>query len=118
MINYGGHLGNDSVLTLFQDARISFLAANNLSEINIGSQIGLIQNDAAVQYLAEGFLHEEITTKVSFEITSKFGFDIFYQIENESQNKIIAKGKTGMIAYDYALKKVSLIPSSFLSLIK
>lgn len=118
MINYGGHLGNDSVLTIFQDTRIAFLATNNLSEINIGNEIGLIQNDAAVQYLSEGFLHDEITTKISFEITSKFGFDIIYQIENAANNKIVAIGKTGMIAFNYQTKKISPIPPSFATLIQ
>lgn len=117
MINYGGHLGNDAVLTIFQDARIAFFKANNLSEINIGNELGIIQSDAAVQYLSEGHLHDEITTTIAFDITSTIGFDIYYKIETKGATKPIAIGKTGMITFDYKAKKMSQTPSSFIDFI-
>lgn len=113
LINYGGHLGNDAVLTLFQDARIAFLKANALSEINLGNNVGVIQSDAAVQYLSEGHLHDHITISLSLEITSKIGFDFYYKIEAEGKSKPIAIGKTGMIAFNYELKKLAAIPEKF-----
>jgi len=118
MINYGGHLGNDSVLTIFQDARIAFFHKNGLSEVNIGDELGIIQSDAAVQYLSEGRLHDEITTTIAFEITSNLGFDIYYKIESKNASKPIAIGKTGMITFNYKTKKMSQIPNSFSNLIK
>ncbi len=118
MINYGGHLGNEAVLTIFQDARIAFLHENGLSEINIGNELGIIQSDAAIQYLSEGHLHDKIITTIAFEITSKVSFDIYYKIELKNALKPISVGKTGMIIFNYKTKKMSQTPSSFLNLIK
>jgi acyl-CoA thioesterase FadM len=118
MINYGGHLGNDSVLTIFQDARIAFFHHHGLSEVNIAEELGIIQTDAAIQYLSEGKLHDEITTSIAFEITSSIGFDIYCKIESENGSKPIAIGKIGMIIFNYNTKKMSQIPDSFRELIK
>ena len=118
MINYGGHLGNDSILTIFQDARIAFLNSNGLSEINLGDGLGLIQNDAAIQYISEGHLHDEITTSIAFKITSSISFDIYYKVESKNRIKPIAIGKTGMVIYNYSIKKMSQIPNSFRNLIE
>lgn len=116
-INYGGHLGNDSILTIFQDARIAFFLSNKLSEINIGNELGIIQSDAAIQYKSEGHLHEEITTEVAIIPTSKIGFDIYCKITSLATKKVIAIGKTGMITFNYATKKMAPTPESFLQLI-
>lgn len=116
-INYGGHLGNDSVLTIFQDARIAFFLSNKLAENNIGENLGIIQNDAAVQYLSEGHLHEQIITEVAILPTSKIGFDVYYKITAIDSGKVISIGKTGMITYSYTNKKIASTPDSFLKLI-
>ncbi len=118
MINYGGHLGNDAVLTIFHDARIAFFHKHGLTEIDLADGLGVIQSDAAVQYLSEGSLHDEITTSVAFEITSSIGFDIYYKIESKNGSKPIAIGKTGMVTFNYGTKKMSQIPDSFHDLIK
>ena len=118
MINYGGHLGNDSVLTIFHDARIAFFHKHGLTELNISDDSGVIQNDAAVQYISEGKLHDEITTSIAIEVTSSRGFDIYYKIESKNGSKPIAIGKTGMIMFNYGTKKMSQVPDSFRDLIK
>lgn len=118
MVNYGGHLGNDSVLTIFHDARIAFFYKHGLTEVNLSDGLGIIQSDAAIQYLSEGILRDEITTSLAFEITSNKSFDIYYKIEAKNKTKPIALGKTGMVVFNYSTKKMSQIPNSFLNLIK
>ena len=118
MVNYGAHLGNDAVLTIFHDARIAFFHKHGLTEVNLSNELGIIQSDAAVQYMSEGQLHDEITTSLAFEITSSKSFDIYYKIEAKNRIKPIAVGKTGMVIFNYSTKKMSQIPNSFLNLIK
>ena len=118
MVNYGGHLGNDAVLTIFHDARIAFFHKHELTEVNLSDGSGIIQSDAAIQYLSEGRLHDEITTSLAFEVTSNKSFDIYYKIEVKNKIKPIAIGKTGMVMFNYSTKKMSQIPNSFLNLIK
>ena len=41
---------------------------------------------------------------------SKIGFDLIYKLEKEEDRKIVAIAKTGMICYDYTVKKITAIP--------
>ena len=43
-LNYGGHVGNDTVLTLFHEARMQFLSFYGASEMNFGG-VGLIMRN-------------------------------------------------------------------------
>ena len=64
-INYGGHVGNDSILTIMQDARLLFYRANGFkNEISFEGSIGQIIADASVQYKVESFLGEQLLINV------------------------------------------------------
>ncbi len=53
-VNYGGHVGNDSILGLMHDARLRFLIKLGFkSEIDITENIGIIVADVAIQYKSE-----------------------------------------------------------------
>ena len=58
-INYGGHLGNDAVLTLCHEARIRFFTAIGHSEMSLFGR-GIIMTDAMISYRSEGNLGDEI----------------------------------------------------------
>ncbi|KXK41515.1 MAG: esterase [Bacteroidetes bacterium OLB11] len=53
-INYGGHVGNDSMLAIIHEARLSWLKSLQLSEMDIGG-CGLIMAESIVQYKKESF---------------------------------------------------------------
>jgi hypothetical protein len=44
---------------------------------------------------------------------SKIGFEIFYKLEKEINGKkiLVASAKTGMVCYDYSVKKIAAIPT-------
>jgi 4-hydroxybenzoyl-CoA thioesterase len=44
-INYGGHLGNDRLLSLVHEARVQWLASHDWTELDVDG-IGLIMTDA------------------------------------------------------------------------
>ena len=48
-VNYGGHLGNDAVLSLAHEARVRFLALRGFSEKDVEG-VGIMMVDAAVVY--------------------------------------------------------------------
>ena len=50
-INYNDHLGNDTMLSLAQEARLRFLSKYGFTELNIAGA-GIIMVDAAVRYKA------------------------------------------------------------------
>jgi acyl-CoA thioester hydrolase len=114
-INYGGHVGNDSILSIMQEARMKFI--NHLGykdEISITDTIGIIVADAAVIYKSESFYGDIMDVKIAIEDISKYGFDMLYQLNNIEKGKEIARGKTGIVCLDYSTRKLATIPTNFL----
>jgi acyl-CoA thioester hydrolase len=110
-LNYGGHVGNDSFLSLIHEARQQFLNNFGYSELNI-ENVSLIMTDASIEFKKELNYKDEIKTSVAASGFDKYGFDIFYKLEIiNDQNLILAgKAKTGMFCYDYQNKKLMIVP--------
>ena len=85
-INYGGHAGNDTILSLAHEARVQFLKKAGYSELNMEG-IGLIITDAGVEYKSELFHGETVYVSVKAANFSKAAFDIFYKLEKENGNE-------------------------------
>jgi acyl-CoA thioester hydrolase len=116
-VNYGGHVGNDTVLTLLHEARMQFLKHHGFSEMDFGG-VGLIMSDVIIEFKKEIFYGEEVTISVSVSNFSKIGFDVFYMVVKSQQEIVVAKAKTGMVCYDYKLKKIVSIPEAALQSFK
>jgi acyl-CoA thioester hydrolase len=118
-INYGGHVGNDSILTIMQDARLIFYRAKGFkNEISFEGSVGQIIADASVQYKAESFLGDQLLINIFVDEITKYGFDMLYQIINKENGKEIARGKTGIVCFDYQKRKVASIPDSLLAILR
>lgn len=116
-INYGGHLGNDSVLSICQEVRIQFLNQFGFSELDIDG-LGIIMVDAAVQYKSEGFYGDILLVEVAITDVKKIGCDFVYRISNKKNKNEVAFVKTGIVFFDYEKKKVVPVPANFLKIIK
>jgi len=112
-INYGGHLGNDKILLLVQEARIRYLKQFGYSEMNVEGY-GIIMIDALIEYKSEAFYGDIILIEVKAADFDKFGFDILYKLVNKESGKEIARVKTGILIYDYSRKKIMPVPENFL----
>jgi acyl-CoA thioester hydrolase len=112
-LNYGAHVGNDSILTLMQEARVQWYRSLGFaSEVSFEGSVGQIIADAAIQYKSEAFLGDVITIQLAIADVSKYGFDILYRLINAKTSKEVARGKTGIVCFDYAARKVTSIPES------
>lgn len=111
-LNYGGHVGNDSFLSLIHEARQQYLLSHGYKELSIEG-IGLIMADVAVEYKKELNHGDRVKISVQADGFDKIGFDIFYLLEvvEESGNVIAGKAKTGMMCYDYDAKKRMPVPT-------
>jgi acyl-CoA thioester hydrolase len=111
-VNYGGHLGNDSLLSLTNEARLRFLKQNGFSESNIEG-FSLIMIDAVVVYKSEGFYGDVLRIEVATDNFTGYGFDLIYRIANRETGKEIARVKTGVAFFDYKRNKVVRVPERF-----
>ncbi len=110
-INYGGHVGNDAILSLVHEARQQFLLQFGYSEMNFAGS-SLIMADTAIEYKHELYHRDEIKISVAAAGFDKIGFDLFYLMEVKKEDKWIVAGKikTGMICFDYVSKKKISVP--------
>ncbi len=115
-INYGGHLGNDAVLSIAHEARLRFLKQHNFTELNVGGA-GIIMVDAAVQYKAEGLHGDIMLVEIAVADITGVGCDFVYRCTNKNTGTVIAIVKTGIVFYDYNRKKVVSVPERFISVI-
>lgn len=116
-INYGNHLGNDSLLSLIHEARVRFLLNIGYTEMNIEGS-GIIMNDVAIVYKAEAHYGDILQFNISAVDFHRFGCDLVYGITNKESGKEVARAKTGIVFYDYSRKKVVEVPEKFPALFK
>ncbi|MBL3656321.1 acyl-CoA thioesterase [Fulvivirga sediminis] len=114
-LNYGGHVGNDNILSLMHECRMRFLASLGYkSEIGLGENIGIIISDVIISYKSESFYGDHLTVNISVDDFNKYGFDMFYELINKKTGQQVAIGKTGIVCMNYEKRKVSTIPETFL----
>ena len=111
-INYGNHLGNDSVLSFVHEARTRFFRQYGYTEMDVAG-LGIIMTDSAIVYKAEGFHGDQIQIDITVGDFNKYGCDIFYLMTNKATAVEIAHVKTGIVFFDYDARKVVTLPEQF-----
>jgi acyl-CoA thioester hydrolase len=112
-LNYGGHLGNDRLLSLVHEARVAWLAEHGWSELDCAG-IGLIMGDAALVYQGESFAGDQLVFEVAAAEKSRSGFRLFFRITRagDSGATPIALVENGMICFDYQSRRVAALPAA------
>lgn len=113
-INYGNHLGHDSLISLLHEARMRFLTKNGYTELNIEG-LGILVTNLAVNYLGEAFYGDQLIIDIGLGDIGKTSIDLVYQALDSDKKKDIAKALTTITFYDYQKQKVARIPQEFLS---
>ena len=111
-LNYGGHLDNALLLTLVSEARVRFLKSLGYTELNIEG-VGVLVSDAALQYRSEAFHGEVMVVRMGATDLSRKGFDLVWVMTEQSTQREVARGKTGIVFYDYAARAVVPMPDAF-----
>jgi acyl-CoA thioesterase FadM len=113
-INYGGHVGNDAVLSIIHEARMQYFKSLGYAEMNVGGA-GTIMADVAVEFKHELFYGDIVAVSVTAGELSKVGFDLIYKLETIRPSRVekmilVAAAKTAIICYDYEKKKIITVP--------
>jgi acyl-CoA thioesterase FadM len=110
-INYGNHVGNHAIVEIIHEGRVQFLQGKNFTELEVAGT-SLIMSELLVEYKNESFYKDILRIDLYCSEISKVSFELFYKISTKRNQEeiLIALAKTGMVCYDYQLKKVSTIP--------
>ncbi|MBN2545380.1 MAG: thioesterase family protein [Spirochaetes bacterium] len=113
-INYGGHLGNDALVTILHEARIDLFNKLGATEFDLGDNAtSIIMADLIVNYTGEGFMLDEIKIMTHIDDISSASFRLFHKIIK--QDKTLALAEVGIISYNYKDKQIVEIPEVFLN---
>lgn len=113
-LNYGGHVGNDTIVGMLQDTRAQFLQSLGYKDELSVEDLGLIQTDLAVVYKSELFFGDFLLVRLALSDFNKYGCDFVYQLISKQSNKEIARAKTGIVFFSYSERKINPIPERFL----
>lgn len=111
-INFGGHLDNALLLSLVSEARARFFKALGYTELDVEG-VSIIVADAAVQYRAEAFHGEVMQVDMVANDFSTKGCDLLWRMTNKETQREVARGKTGILFFDYNARKVVPVPENF-----
>lgn len=114
-INYGGHVGNDRVLSLIHEARARFFKSHGLDELNVDG-VGILVADALVIYRAEAFFGDRLRVQLAAQDFNRYGCDMVYRLSHCETSREIARAKTGVVFFDYGVRKIASAPPRFLTL--
>jgi acyl-CoA thioesterase FadM len=109
-INYGGHVGNDAILSIIHEARVLMLRSKGYTELDAGGN-SMIMADVMIAYRGEAFYGDVLTISIYAEEITDRTFDLLYHISTERNGKPadIAHAKTGMACFNYETRKVVAI---------
>jgi 4-hydroxybenzoyl-CoA thioesterase len=111
-INYGNHLDNALLLGLVSEARVRFFKSLGYRELDVEG-VGIIVADAAVQYKAEAFHGDKLKFEMTAADFNKYGCDLVWRASKAASGDEVARGKTGIVFFDYAARKMAPVPEAF-----
>jgi acyl-CoA thioesterase FadM len=110
-LNYGGHLGNDKLLSLIHEARVAFLAHHGFTELDCGGA-SLIMGDTVINYKGEAFAGDLLRFEVAASEPGRSGFRLYYRITRPKDGQTIALAENGMACFDYETRKIRSLPDT------
>ncbi len=112
-INYGGHVGNHTVLSIIHEARMQFLQQYGYTEMNFGG-VGMIMSDVGIEFKNELFYGDKIKASVVITEVSKVSFAFCYKLEKETNGRMVTAvvARTGMVCFNYDVKKMAPVPEA------
>ena len=111
-INYRGHLDNVLLLSVVSEARQRFFESIGQSDLESGG-IGIVIADAAVQYLSEAVLGKTMLVQMTAGDFTGKGCDLPWRMTEKDSGREVARGKMGLVFFDYATRKAVPVPESF-----
>lgn len=111
-MNPAGHLDNALLLAVVSEARARYIESMGYTELDVDGA-GVIVADAALQYKSEAFRGETMEVAMGASAFSKYGCDLLWRMTDLASGREVARGKTGIVFFDYVARKITAVPESF-----
>lgn len=111
-INYGNHLDNAQLIALVAEARVRFFKSMGYRELDIEG-VGIVVADVAAQYRSEAFHGETLVVEMAADDFAEFGCDLVWRLSDKASGREVARGKHGIVFFDYAARAKAPVPAAF-----
>jgi 4-hydroxybenzoyl-CoA thioesterase len=111
-MNWAGHLDNAQLLAVVSEARLRWFKSFGYTEDDVEGR-GVIVADAALQYLSEAFHGEVMEVGLGAADFNKYGCDVLWRMRDQASGREVARGKTGIVFYDYEARRIATVPEGF-----
>jgi 4-hydroxybenzoyl-CoA thioesterase len=111
-VNHGNHLDNARLLSIISEARVRFFKSMGYTELNVEG-VGIVIADVAVQYRSEAIYGETMVVGMSANYFHDHGCDLVWQVRDKDTDREVARGKTGIVFFDYGTRTKALVPAGF-----
>jgi len=113
-INYGNHLDNAQLIALVSEARVRFFKSLGYTELDVEG-VGIVVADVAAQYRSEGRHGETMVVAMAAEHFNRHGCDLVWRMSDKASGREVARGKHGIVFFDYTVRKPAPVPPGFLA---
>ena len=113
-VNQGGHLDNAQLLSLVSEARVRFFRALGYTEADVAG-LATVVGDMLAQYKSEAFHGETLRVQMQPADFNRYGFDLVFCMTEVTQQREVARGKTGIVFIDPGTRRVTPIPAGVLA---
>jgi acyl-CoA thioester hydrolase len=111
-LNPADHLDNAQLIGLLSEVRERFFNSLGYTRGEIDG-VGIVVADAAVQYRSEAFRGETLVFAMDVQDFNRCGCDLVYRASEKNTGREVARGKTGIVFFDYSTRQVAPVPESF-----
>ena len=111
-LNYGRHVGNDTILAYLQEARVQWLRGLGYPSELLAEPVGLILVDLAVRLKAELAYGDVLRVQLAVAEWNKLGFELVYLI-SKGEGIEVARATTSFVFFDYTARKLAPAPEGF-----
>ena len=108
-LNYGNHLGHDSLVSLLHEARVRFFARHGMAELDVDGLATMIVS-LAVRYRGEAFLGDRLAIAIAAGEIGSRAVELRYRIVR-SDGRHIADAATSLVLYDRVAARVGRVPA-------
>lgn len=112
-LNYGAHVGYDSVLSILQDARMRWLKRHGLTEVSLEGPVGYVISEVAVNYKSEGFFGDVLDISLYPDSVGRKTFTLKYQITNLTTGRVMTVAETGHVGFNFGTRTLAPLPETF-----
>lgn len=111
-LNYGRHVGNDTILAYLQEARVQWLRSLGYPSELLAEPVGLILVDLSVRLKQELAQGDTACVQLAVAEWTATGFELVYLV-SKPDGAEVARATTGFVFFDYAARRLAPAPEGF-----